>query len=263
MIMSDMLKIGITQIKNSGDIEDNFNTIKKALSLFEDTAVDVILFPECALSGFTGKLNDCTTEGLSSYFSEVEKWSLKNNKHVFLPSAIIEDDKIFNSGYLFGDEKPIRFFKLGLTDSEKTFFSLPTTKSKKVFEIKGYKLALVICFEAEQDASEYFQKGEADIVLWPGYWGWEEGDLWSEFKKDGEINKIFQNMNEWRVPLIQSNFSYNDLSDYRSAGPHGLSMFVNSDNTIFAQADSDSESCYEIHVSENQIKFSRNIGALS
>lgn len=257
-----MLKIGVTQIKNSGNIEENFNTIRKALNLFEDSDVDLILFPECSLSGFTGKLNGCTIDELSSYFTEVDKWSFENDKRVFLPSAIVEDGKIFNSGFLFGDERPQRFYKLGLTDSEKTFFILPEVENKKVFGIKGYKLALLICFEAEQATYEYFQKGDVDIILWPGYWGWEKGEIWNEIKKDGEKNKIFQNMKKWKIPLIQSNFAFNDLADHRGAGPHGLSMFVNSDNTLFAQGDLDSESCYEIHITDNQIKFSQKIGDL-
>jgi predicted amidohydrolase len=257
-----MLKIGVAQIKNSGNIEENFNTIQNALCLFEKTEVDLVLFPECSLSGFTGKLNCCTIDGLSSYLSKVEAWSLKNKKHVFLPSAIIEDDKVFNSGFFFGEEQAQNFFKQGLTDSEKTFFSLPSVESKKVFEVKGYKLALIICFEAEQATYEYFNKGEADIILWPGYWGWEEGETWGELKKNGETNKIFQNMKEWNIPLIQSNFSFNDLSDHRGTGPHGLSMFVNSNNTLYSKADPDSESCYEIHVADNEIKFSQKIGDL-
>lgn len=262
MIHRDMLKIGVTQIKNSGNIEENFNTIKKVLSLFEKTDVDLLLFPECCLSGFTGKLNGCSFDELSPYFAEVEKWSLKNNKHVFLPSAIVEDGKVYNSGFLFGDDHPKRFYKLGLTESEKTFFSLPAVENQKIFEIKGHKLALIICFEAEQGAYEFFDKGEADIILWPGYWGWEVGDKWNELKRNGEENKIFQNMKEWKIPLIQANFSFNDLSDHRGAGPHGLSMFVNSDNSLFAQAHSDSESCYEVHVANKEIKFSKKIGDL-
>jgi len=39
-------------------------------------------------------------------------------------------------------------------------------------------------------------------------------------------------MNEWRIPLIQSNFSMNDIDDYRSTSPEGLSFIVNRNNSL-------------------------------
>ena len=93
-------------------------------------------------------------------------------------------------------------------------------------------------------------------------WGWNEGDTWQEFKSEGEPNLIFQNMKAWKKPLIQSNFAYNDLSDHRDSGPHGLSMFVNSNNTLHSNAEFDKESCYRIRIENNEIKSSTKIADL-
>ena len=236
-----MLKIGVTQINNSSNIEENFQTIKKALRIFATSDVDLVLFPECGLSGFSGNLSDCSYINLSYYFQKVEKWSLENNKYVFLPSAIMKDQLTYNSGYLFGDENPIQFFKLALTESERKFFSIPTHDTKKIFKIKEYNLALLICFETELSFYQYFKEGEADIILWPGYWGWEKCDSWEEHKKSGEPNVVYENMKKLKNPLIQSNFAFNHLCDHRGKGPHGMSMYVNSDNTLVGCGDYDSE----------------------
>ena len=82
--------------------------------------------------------------------------------------------------------------------------------------------------------------------------------------EDGESrqNLIFENMKKWKRPLIQSNFAFNDLADHRGAGPHGLSMFVNSDNSLYQNGDFDSESCYEVHISNNKIQNCQKIGDL-
>ena len=252
----------MTQIKNSLNVEENFQTIKKALKIFASSDVDLILFPECGLSGFSGKLNGNTYEALYNYFQEVEKWSLKYRKYVFLPSAITKDQVNYNSGYLFGNDKPIQFFKLGLTKSERTFFSTPTHETKKIFKIKGYNLALVICFEAELSFDQYFKEGQVDVVLWPGYWGWQKGESWKEKKISGEANIVYENMTKWKIPLIQANFAFNDLREHRGKGPHGMSMFVNSDNTLAGSGDYDSESCYEVYVSDNEIKYCQKLGSL-
>jgi hypothetical protein len=58
---------------------------------------------------------------------------------------------------------------------------------------------------------EFFKDGEVDVVLWPGYWGWEQGEEWNESCQ----------ASQWKVPLIQANFAFNDVGDERTRGPHG------------------------------------------
>ncbi len=53
-----MLSVGIAQIPNSTDISKNFENIYDLLKQFEKTKVDVVLFPECTLSGFTSKMRE-------------------------------------------------------------------------------------------------------------------------------------------------------------------------------------------------------------
>ena len=248
-----MIKIGVTQIKNSISVEDNFSSIMKALIYFQSTDTDLILFPECSLSGFSATIKDCTLDIVKDYLAEIEKWSNKYNKFVVLHTALV-DQKIYNTGFIFGKNTNERFYKLGLTDSEKTFFSVPAESTKKVFRIKEYNIAILICFEAQMDPWTFFKEGEVDLILWPGYWGWEKGDLWNELKITGEVNLIHQNMTKWMRPLIQSNFAFNDLADNRTSAPHGLSMFINKDNTLFFQADADSESFYQVTIDNGEIK---------
>ncbi len=247
------MKIGVVQVKNSTSIEGNFNTIKNALSIYEKNHVDLILFPECSLSGFSAKMRECTYNLISDHLSVIEDWAHNNNTYVFLPTALKENEEIFNTGFILGGSTPLRFYKVGLTGSEKGFFSAPSDTSRKVFDIKGQKVAVLICYEAQMDPWRFFKDGDVDIILWPGYWGWEKEDRWDELKTDGGVNPIFDNMNLWKRPLIQSNFAFNELAEHRSSGPNGLSMFVNQDNTLFAQGDYQSEACYQIEIENNVI----------
>lgn len=107
-----------------------------------------------------------------------------------------------------------------------------------------------------------FDQGQVDIILWPGYWGWEKGDSWQEFKKDGEINLVYRNMNLWQRPLIQANYAFNDLSDSRNLGPHGMSMFIQSDNSLSGMGDFNLEACYKVEVEEKQILRWEKVGDL-
>lgn len=238
-----MLKIGISQIRNCVDIEENFLSILKCLMAYEFNKPDIILFPECALSGFSSKIKDSTLDVLKPYLDKVGNWSKQNGVTVFLPTAF-KSDSVYNSGFIFQDGDMVQFYKLGLTASEKQFFSIPQIPTSKVFNVKGCRIGLLICFEAEMNPYEFFKKGSVDLILWPGYWGWTKEDSWCPTKNNGEENKIFKNMNEWKIPIIQSNFAFNDLDDYRASGPHGLSMFIDSDNQLAGQAGFEQEACY-------------------
>lgn len=248
-----MINIAVSQIKNSIDIEENFKSIEHCLSLIKDTDTDLILFPECTLSGFSSRIKDCTPDKIKPYLDKVARWSLTTGITVILPTALF-DSKIYNTGYIFSSNKKEQFFKFGLTDSEEKFFSKPDIPVKKIFEIKGYKIALLICFEAQMNAHTFLKPGEADIILWPGYWGWDKGALWTATNEEGEPNLIHQNMESWKVPLIQSTFAFNDLDDDRSTGPHGLSMFINKDNKMFGQGNYHQEGCYKISINDGQIQ---------
>lgn len=247
--LNHMLKVGIAQIRNSVEVEENFRTIKSCLKAFEANKPDVILFPECALSGFSSKIKDCTLDVIRSYLDVVDSWSKQNDTAVFLPTAL-KSNNIYNTGFCFQNGSIQQFHKVGLTESEKKFFSIHDVPHSKIFHLNGYRIGLLICFEAEMKPWEYFPSGSVDLILWPGYWGWSKDDVWDITKSNGEENKVFKNMLEWKVPLIQSNFAFNDLNDYRKSGPHGLSVFISSDNSVAGRGEYEEESCYLIEVNK-------------
>lgn len=229
---SENINIGVAQITNSTDIEKNFNSITNFLSCFEKEQVDVILFPECSLSGFSARMKQCTDEVLAPYLKQLLSWSHRTGINIVLPTALVQDSKIYNSGYWFNGHEITQFYKIGLTKSEESFFSVPDNKGIKILPIKNFNLAVLICFEAEHAPSTYFEKDAADIILWPGYWGWVQEDDWNENEIKENKHKIFSNMNTWQLPLIQSNFSMNDLEDHRGSGPQGLSHVINEENKL-------------------------------
>ncbi|MNK01153.1 hypothetical protein D3C87_189470 [compost metagenome] len=177
-------------------------------------------------------MKECTPQSLKYYFEEIQKWVQKTGKEVVLPTAIAEDGQVYNSGWWFKTNEVHSFYKTGLTDSEKGFFSLPKTEHSKLFEIKDFTFAILICFEAEHQPWTYFRPNEVDAILWPGYWGWDLESKWTAEKEAGKPNEIFNNVNQWKRPVLQSNFAYNDLEGHQGAGPEGLSFIINSDNKL-------------------------------
>lgn len=227
-----MLKIGVAQINNSTELDRNFASIESFLNRFESEGVQIVLFPECALSGFSAKMRECSIDKLQPYLDSVDQWSRRTGIQVVLPTAIFENGKVFNSGYWFASSAVTRFQKLSLTESEKNFFAVANENRQKVFEVGGYGCALLICMEAQLDPWTHFDAEAADLVLWPGYWGWTLEDPWRAVSSDGRPQLVYGNMDTWKMPLIQANFAANDLGDHRTSGPEGLSVVVDEANVL-------------------------------
>jgi len=226
------LNVGIAQTPNSLDVERNFQSIKSLLPRFEEAGVDVVLFPECSLSGFSAKMKECTADLLKPYLEDIQSWTKKTSIEVVLPTALAKNGSVYNSGWWFKQHEANQFYKLGLTDSEKKFFSIPDESYSKVFEVKGFRFALLICYEIEHAPWTYFQPNEVDAILWPGYWGWDLESKWEAEKAPGKVNPIFSNVNCWKVPVLQSNFAFNDLEGHSGAGPEGLSFIIDAKNRL-------------------------------
>lgn len=248
-----MISIGVAQIANSLEVDKNFQTIVGFLSRFKSEGVNLVVFPECGLSGFSAKMKDCTVDYLRPYIEQIQQWSSDSDIQVILPTAIVDNQKIYNSGFWFKGKSRIPFYKLGLTDSEQKFFATPEYETQKVFKIGDFKCGILICKEAQQEPWQYMAPAEVDFLIWPGYWGWTKDCKWQAVT-DEKRNLVFENSLIWKAPLIQANFAYNDLGGQSGSGPEGLSMVVDSDNSLFFQGDHLRESGFIVQLEKRQNK---------
>lgn len=149
-----------------------------------------------------------------------------------LPTALVDEDKVFNSGFWFKQGQSQQFYKVGLTDSEKKFFAVPPPDSPKVFQKGNYRFGVLVCYEAEHAPWTYFEKDSVDAILWPCYWGWTLTSIWNAERDQDRKTPIFYNMVQWQCPLIQANFAKNNLEGHSAAGPEGLSYVIGADNKV-------------------------------
>jgi predicted amidohydrolase len=252
--MKKSIVLGVAQTGNSLDVSKNFDSIKYFLNIFKNEGVDLVVFPGCSLSGFSAKMKECTSKVLESYLLEIQEWSNENNIQVILPTALVEEEKIFNSGFWFKKNERQQFFKIGLTESEKQFFSVPEKPGEKVLNINGFRCGLLICKEAQEETWSYIDD-EVDFIVWPGYWGWTQEFTWQE-KDDGIDNLVYMNSTKWKCPIIQSNFAYNDLGQHTGAGPEGLSIVVDSENKVVFRAGHLKESGYVVKLEKSNGRIS-------
>lgn len=222
------MKIASVQIPNSLSVEDNFNNILSSLKNAEKEGCELVVFPECALSGFTSEMKKCSIEFLKPFLDKIREISFQENMTIVLPSAYAEGEKVYNAVFIFDSNTIEIQYKIGLTESEQHFFSIPENAQSKIFTCKGIRIGVLVCFEAQMNPYSFIKEGEVDLILWPGYILSGDKKEWNNVEK----NEVYQNMTYWKVPLIQSNFSFNDPSIGKDRGPDGHSIVLDKNNKL-------------------------------
>lgn len=220
--------IASIQIPNSLSIEENFKHILNSLENAIEEKCELVVFPECALSGFSSEMKKCSMDFLKPFLDQIREISFQQNVTVVLPSAYAKEEKVYNAVFIFDSNQVAIQYKVVLTESEQKFFSVPEIAHSKIFTKKGIRIAILVCLEAQMSPFSFIQEGEVDLILWPGYILSGEKKEWNKIVK----NEVYQNMTHWKVPLIQSNFSFNELSIGKDRGPDGHSIVLDKNNNL-------------------------------
>ena len=145
------MKVGFLQFKPVFcDAEENISILSKMIDQSE--SFDLLVIPELANSGYVfvekNELEQVAEKIPSGFF--VEKLEeIAKQRDGFIVSGICEKkgNKFFNSSVLIGPDGYISTYrKIHLFDREKLFFE-PGNGPFKVFDVKGMKIGMLICFD--------------------------------------------------------------------------------------------------------------------
>jgi len=132
------------------DVEENIDRISKMIE--KSDSFDLLVIPELANSGyvFVDKEElEQTAEAIPNGIFVNKLEEIAKEKDGYLVSGICEKkgDLFFNSSVLIGPEGYISTYrKIHLFDREKLFFE-PGNGPFDIFEIRGAKIGLLICFD--------------------------------------------------------------------------------------------------------------------
>lgn len=218
-------RIGLSQMYNSTNLDKNYERMVSHMHQWAEYGASLVIFPECALTGFSAQPRTLTLDVLSTYIDGMRALASELGIVAVVPSIVERvAGQPLNAGWVMGGEQPHFFVKQGLTDSERLFFHV-SDDDERVFEHGLLRYALVICREVADGPSAYGEVGESDVALWPGYWRWGANDVEDA---TGLGKAAGQYAKDAGVPLLQANFCGNNLGDPQRRGPTGESAVFNS-----------------------------------
>lgn len=207
------MRIAAYQFAVTGNIKDNFNDIIKAIDDAKNQNVDLLIFPECALTGYpprditsSSEVDFDLVESLCDRLQDVAD----TKKISFVVGTIYKDTNIYNRAILFQPGKDrFSYDKRALWGWDKENFTEGT--SNGLVEIDGIRIGFRICFEVR--FPEYFRelyKAKTDVNLVLFYDVTDNDDI-------DRYNMIRGHLQTRAVENVTTTIAVNSVRPYQSA----------------------------------------------
>lgn len=165
------MKIGAYQFSVNSEIDDNLAVIKNAVEQAVENGVKLLVFPECALTGYPPRhiksAADVDFAKLHNAYAQLQELADKNDICIIGGTIIKDDDRYYNSAVVFRPYEEKGFYhKRALWGWDRDNFSIGS--SDGIFEIDEWKVGVRICFEVrfpEYFRELYDEKTDLNIIL--------------------------------------------------------------------------------------------------
>ncbi len=152
------MRTALFQFAVTGDVKKNTEKIKNAIKEAAEKGAELIVFPECAVSGYPPTdipgSKDFDIKALPAVLNEFQGLSDEHDISIIVGS-IAFDEKYYNRAFLISPQKEIRHYdKRALYGWDSDNFERGNNDG--VFDLKGLKVGVRICFEAR--FPEYFRE---------------------------------------------------------------------------------------------------------
>lgn len=161
------MKIAAYQFAVTGSIKQNMQIIEKAIEQAAIEDVELLVFPECALTGYPPHdmehVTDICYDEVERCFAQLQQLIDEKRIHIIVGAVTKEQKKYYNSAVLLapGKEK-CAYHKRVLWGFDKENFHAGNHAG--VFQIAGHKIGVRICCEV-RDSEQFLELKETQTEL--------------------------------------------------------------------------------------------------
>lgn len=142
-----VLEVAAAQLKFRRTLPENVEVIRRFIAEAARAGNDVVLFPECALTGYNVDFHKLEVGEVEAGLKAVADAARAHRCHVLLGSPIYARGRWFNSLVVFDrrGRETFRYHKIHLTTRDAAFFT-PGNRLA-LFRIEGVACTAIICHE--------------------------------------------------------------------------------------------------------------------
>ena len=149
-LWDEFMRIGAYQFAVSGNIEDNYQKIQNAIQRAVQRGVQLIVFPECALTGYPlCDMKDSFSvdfDQLNRIYDRLQNIVDAQAIHVIVGSIVKRGHLCCNSALIFSPNQKMQIYhKRALWGWDKDNFCEGFQNG--VFDIQGWRIGVRICYE--------------------------------------------------------------------------------------------------------------------
>jgi len=220
------IHVAAVQMRSSPDLKDNVARIQKHLQECAAKGVRVVVFPECALSGyFVGSITKLTAEQLAEAETQVAETCREVNIYAVVGMPHRDGDKLYNSAAVFAPSGKVieRYHKVQLAED------WPDAGDHlSVFKVDGVRCSIIICHdERYPELVRLPVLAGARVIFYPSH----ESGIWAEDKIGPYRAQIQARAVENGVFIVQANAPANK----DTTGSHGQSRLIAPDGNLIGR----------------------------
>ena len=165
------MRIAAYQYAVTSDIKKNFETIQKAIRQAKEQQAELVLFPECALTGYPPRdlpsSSDVDFNLVESCCEELQKICDETSVAFVVGTIALDEGKIYNRAIFLRPYTACEVYdKRALWGWDRDNFQ--KGQKRGITEYKGFRIGIRICFEVrfpEYFRELYQEKTDLDLVL--------------------------------------------------------------------------------------------------
>ena len=208
------MKIGAYQFAITGDINHNFDIIKKAVIEAYGQGVKLVVFPECSLTGYPPRDIDSSAqvdfEQLNIVYKDLQVLADNNDIYIIVGSITQAEDQYFNSAIVFSPNKDLVVYnKRALWGWDRDNFTVGNENG--IIEIDGWQIGIRICFEVrfpEFFRELYKENTDLNVILFYDV---------ADFDDEGRYDLIKSHIRTRAVENVTYTLSVDSISPYQTA----------------------------------------------
>ena len=223
-----ILRAAAVQMRSTRDLGENLKAIQEHLREADDDGVRVVVFPECALTGYfdDAHCRGTVASDLEQAFDAIAATCRELGVYAIVGTALPEGDRVYNSGVVFDPRGEIleRYHKMQLAER------WPDAGDHlSVFHIDGVPCSMIVCHDSRYpELVRLPVLAGAQVVFYLSH----ESGLKSEHKVAPYRAQVQARAVENSVYVVQANAPAND----DLTGSHGQSRIVDPDGNLVEEA---------------------------
>lgn len=159
-----------------GDIADNLRRIKLHMELAAEEDARLVVFPECALSGYCYQSKEHAwphaMDLKNEAFADLIEHCVELNVHIVVGFLEREGNDLYNSAVCLGPDGVVGCYrKTHLPFLGVDRFVTPGNKPYEVYDLGGLKIGILICFDGSfPEPCRVLSLLGADLIVLPTNW---------------------------------------------------------------------------------------------